>query len=259
MTQSPPFQLAADTRRGPRATNQDRAIARSLGSDPGTPCLVAATADGVGGHVDGGEASTEVLRQLVAVLTSHPALAANPAALSRAVSGISRGIASGLSTLAAVVILGDDATVVTVGDSRVYRLGLSGWKRVSVDHTVLEEARSRGAVPRGAGGASGVPRSIPWTNMLTRVMGGGAGVRADILGPIPHADDVWLVVTDGVWGPLADKGVAERCRKAASAGEAVAHLLDDALDEGGTDNVGAAIVAPSRWPFPLDPAARGRS
>jgi serine/threonine protein phosphatase PrpC len=62
--------------------------------------------------------------------------------------------------------------------------------------------------------------------------------RADV-----KRGDVILLCTDGLTKHVSDAAIAERLRTMTSSEQVVRALVDDALADGGTDNVTVLIVA----------------
>lgn len=244
-----PPELASHTLQGRRASSQDHAMTQVLPGGGGVPTLVAGVADGVGSVPGGAAASSSVLDQLMRRLQDNPSVAMSPGPLGHLIAGIGQSIPSGLTTLAAIFVHWPSVVVAAVGDSRVYRITEGRAVQVSRDHNLLQDARDRGLDLKLNLDVADGPVQAVWANALTRVLGQGRSVAPEIHGPFQGEHDLWLAVTDGVWGSLTTDEISERCWSAPSASDAVGTLLEDALAAGSTDNVGAAVVAPRGWPF----------
>ena len=78
------------------------------------------------------------------------------------------------TTMGAVLIRGKKATVVNVGDSRAYRITGNVIRRITRDHSVVEELIQHGALtPEEA-------RRHPQRNLITRALGTTKQVQADL-------------------------------------------------------------------------------
>ena len=112
-----------------------------------------AVADGLGGTPHAERASRAVLEELAAALQGG---ALFDRGLVRRIHGrLCNRLAYGetigsAATLAAVQIQGEQCSVMSVGDSRVYHLSSQGeWQQLSRDHTVLSGMIARGEAEEG--------------------------------------------------------------------------------------------------------------
>jgi protein phosphatase len=94
--------------------------------------------------------------------------------------------------------------------------------------------------------AGALPKEIaarsPLAHVLTSALGGTEATpdvsRADV-----KRGDVILLCTDGLTKHVSDAAIAERLRTMTSSEQVVRALVDDALADGGTDNVTVLVVA----------------
>jgi len=232
-----------------RAVNEDSV----LGEAP-----VFAVADGMGGHALGDRASQAAIAALrVVVPAGRPAspedvreavrranadvraigeeLRASAAAGGIAAIG-ARSIAG--TTLAAVVLVDPAAwMVVHLGDSRVY-----GWdgrvlRRLTTDHSLVQELQDAGAID-----AAQAERH-PDRNVVTRAIGAHDAVvpEARVLDlRLPGDAPALLVCSDGLTKELDDATIAGLLGAGADADALVAA----AVRAGGHDNVSAVLVRP---------------
>jgi protein phosphatase len=222
---------------GRRAVNQDAAIATSL---PGDRDLVA-VADGMGGHAAGAVASTRSLEVLARELTADRDLAEAVRVTNEAVYAASRDAdtyAGMATTLVAVLRTGDHYQIANIGDSRAYRLTDRRIEQITADHSFIAEAARSGRLTQQEAARS------PWRNAVTRAIGIGPAVEADIYGPFgiddePHAI---LLCTDGVYKALDDAAILRTALLAEDPVAAARHLALRALHCGSDDNITAAII-----------------
>ena len=125
-----------------RESNQDVAAATPLRD--GSQLLV--VADGVGGEAGGGGASLTALDAVLELLTEQPpidpeaALRDAFAAANRQVRALRSGAHARMSTtLVAALVRGSTAWLANVGDSRGYLVTSHGAKRLTQDHSWVEE------------------------------------------------------------------------------------------------------------------------
>ncbi|GHP00756.1 hypothetical protein KSF_108030 [Reticulibacter mediterranei] len=209
-------------------------------------------ADGVGGAIDGQEASrravhafvNEVLPQLLEEPLRREALrdllvagiqAANQAVYQRNQDPMLLGSTMG-TTFTAVVSVGCDAYVSSIGDSRayVYREG-TGLMRLTQDHSkVAELVKLQVITPREA-------YYHPERNVILRALG-GRGLEIDE--PIQfqlQKGDVLLLCSDGLWEMVRDPrgdDMAAILKRNLSAEEMAENLVRLALSGGGPHNTG---------------------
>jgi protein phosphatase len=219
-----------------RAHNEDSLVAGPA---------VFAVADGMGGHAAGDVASAAVVTRLAEFA---PGPFVEPDAIGAALRAATADIALALDeenlgigttvTGVALTLRRDEVywTVFNVGDSRVYMVEDGELRRVTVDHSVVQELVDSGAIrPEEA-------ESHPERNVITRAVGFN-------LEPVP---DYWmvpvrpgarvLICSDGLTKELAEAAIAQRLTAGADAGRTARGLVDAALAAGGRDNVTAVVV-----------------
>lgn len=222
-----------------RAANQDAAVAEAL---PGGASLLA-VADGLGGHVGGEVASDLAIGALAASLRAsggeppEAALRLAFAAANEAVRARRRGaLASMCTTLVAAVAREGAAYVAHTGDSRAYLVVGSEARRLTLDHSWVEEEIRAGRLDPAA------PEAALRRHVVTRAVGLETDAGEDVSGPIAlPPGGVLLLCSDGLHGPLDDDAIAEA---AADARAGLARrLIEAALARGGPDNVAVALFA----------------
>lgn len=231
-----PFRSSWYTDRGRRAVNQDAVVVRTL---PGGREL-AAVCDGMGSHAEGGLASHVALEGLVVALSKGKALKeavedANAAVLEAAANSPDR---SGMgTTLVAVLRDGERYEVVNVGDSRAYRVDGSGIEQITQDHSFVAEAVQSGRMSREEAASS------PWKNAVTRSLGTDAAVDVDRFGAFEAGEPTMVILcTDGVHGVLGSSDILDIIGRTANIRDVARELGEQALINGGEDNVAVAAV-----------------
>lgn len=200
-------------------------------------------ADGVGGGRGGAQASRLAAETFAGLVVSAPAgQRLDDALLRDAVTRVHeavvragevddalRGLAS---TLSAVVIEGDRAKLVHVGDSRVYRCSGGRIEQLTRDHTLAAEVERQ-----GGGGVA--PR---FQNMLARAIGAGERVVPDVTETSLREGDWLLLVTDGVTKALETSELLGLVGAAGSPEGVCSGILRAALARGPADNLTVAAV-----------------
>lgn len=145
------------------------------------------------------------------------------------------GVLAGMgATLAAVRVRGDKATIVHVGDSRVYLLRGGEVRAVTRDHSLYEELRRAGEVLPARG-------QFAYGNVITRAIG-TASAQAEVQQSVLAPGDLLVVCTDGLWEPVPEAELLEICA-ALPLAAACRRLVEVALAHGGSDNITVAMVA----------------
>jgi PPM family protein phosphatase len=140
------------------------------------------------------------------------------------------------TTLTALSILGAEAFIVHVGDSRAYLFRDGKLEQLTRDHTVVQELVRQGLIfPEEA-------RTHRLRHVLTNVIGGKPGVEGEVVKLRLADGDRLLLCTDGLHGPVSDEQIAEILRKNPDAEDACEALIDATLDRGARDNVTAVVA-----------------
>jgi len=141
------------------------------------------------------------------------------------------------TTLVAVLILGNQAFMIYVGDSRIYLLRDSALEQLTEDHTVYNELIKRKKMPREQ-----IEKLAP-KNAITRAVGVYEHAEPDTLVLDVLAGDRFLLCTDGLSGYFEEdlEGLSRHLSN--PDGEAAARaLIESANAQGGKDNITTIIV-----------------
>jgi serine/threonine protein phosphatase PrpC len=211
-------------------------------------------ADGMGGHAHGDAASQTVIR----VFTDHieENLPSTPERIldaihssNDAVRGLSSdedfGTMMSGTTLAglAVVDAGDGIgfhwMAYNVGDSRIYTWDGQALAQLSVDHSAVQEMIEAGLIKAADA------EKHPVRNVITRAIGAGEFVDADVWLQPATGTHTFLICSDGLTKELSERELAGLL--ADPAGRADLGRLADtfvaaALAKGGRDNVTVVLV-----------------
>lgn len=210
--------------------------------------FLAMVADGVGGGVGGEQASRNTLREVTqyvhhsmhcyysadsadddaftrsleeAAMTCHNQLGEQAAA--------DPSLRTMATTLTLLLGLWPRLYLLQVGDSRYYLFRDGELTQVSRDQTLAQEMIDMGVLKRQ-------DAKNRWSNILSSAIGG------------PHSQPVvtavendWgrvhLLCSDGLTKHVSDERIADRLRTMQSAQQVCQDLLNDALEDGGTDNI----------------------
>lgn len=208
-------------------------------------------ADGMGGH-QGGETASRVCVEEVTrhfekfqnsamderALTEEALLSAN-----RTIYEISTKDTAlqGMGTTATILRIANHlATIVQVGDSRVYYWNKTGLWQLTRDHSLVQEKLRAGLITRDQ------VRSDEMKNVITRSVGYEANVHADTYQFTIDQGDGFLLCSDGLSGPVDDALIFEILEETTSSGlcleDAAKRLVQAANSRGGDDNVTVVLV-----------------
>ena len=145
----------------------------------------------------------------------------------------------GMGTTIAGLLINQNgyATIVNVGDSRVYRLRGNHFEQLTQDHTWLNELFEDGEISEKEATNSSEK------NVITRALGIAPKVKIDVrLEPIQEKD-IFLICSDGLSGPVSDeeiKNVILGFRN--NLKDACSVLIETANNLGGPDNISVILV-----------------
>jgi PPM family protein phosphatase len=228
------LQTAGQTDKGPVRENNEDAF---LASD-----RLAMVADGMGGHPSGEVASSVVAGVVRAAFTGRSAdeliaaiRAANWAIWDRAAG---QAELEGMGTTVCAVGLIDDGrlTVVNVGDSRAYLWHQGSLTQLTRDHSLTAELVERGEIR-----LEDAPEH-PYHGILTRALGMGPEVEVDATTFDVQAGDRLLLCSDGLFNELTFTEIAGIIAGEEGLSSMAQHLVTNAVDHGGRDNVSAVVA-----------------
>jgi len=141
------------------------------------------------------------------------------------------------TTVVAAVVAGGGAFIAHVGDSRAYLIRAGTARQVTQDHSIVNELLQTGAITPDEA------RVSKYRNVITRAVGLYPQVKVDTLFLDLVDGDRIMLCTDG----LSDLVEEENIAQIASSGNvthATENLVQQALHNGGTDNVSVIMVEP---------------
>lgn len=214
-----------------------------------------AVADGVGG-AQAGEVASQMAVEILGEAFINIGNQSDPEetmriALDRANEAIyqmSRDLpqlSSMATTVVALHVAGDIATIAHVGDSRVYRIDPNGRLfRETDDHSVVEEeVRAGRLTPEQA-------LNHPSRNVISRALGADHEVEPDVKCVLIHPGTRFLLCSDGITRHIDDAEIRELLDKDAEPADICAEMKGICFSRGAEDNLTAVIVS-----FPGDRTA----
>ncbi len=214
-------------------------------------CGLFCVADGLGGHASGEVASRMAIDELAAHFRATEGEAAGPPPeerLAAAVKNANRAIhgrgraepalaGMGTTLVAGFFAEGGPLHVAHVGDSRAYLFRDGELRRLTEDHSLLQD------FIRQAHPSEAEIDAFPHKNVIVRAVGMRPEVEVELSRVEIRQGDVLLLCCDGLFGMLPDDRMAAILREeGAEILRANQLLLDAALDAGGADNVTSILV-----------------
>ncbi|MFI5025909.1 MAG: Stp1/IreP family PP2C-type Ser/Thr phosphatase [Solirubrobacterales bacterium] len=137
------------------------------------------------------------------------------------------------TTLTAALVQGNEVSLAHVGDSRAYVFRDGELKRLTKDHSLVEELRSQGRL------TDAEAEEHPQRSIITRALGPEPKVNVDTMTFTAKPSDVFLLCSDGLTTMVSDEEIAEILSDAKTMRAAVTRLVDAANRNGGRDNITA--------------------
>ncbi|MFH2101969.1 MAG: protein phosphatase 2C domain-containing protein [Chloroflexota bacterium] len=251
--------------------NEDRysVSAYRLNADDPTPVLFAIVSDGIGGH-RAGEVAAELAVEIISKALAQSDGRQPLLYLAKAIRAASDLIAAqaeddtqrlGMGTTCACAwVIGNRLYTATVGDSRIYLLRGGVLRRLTVDHTWVQEALERGILndeqARNHPNVHVIRRYLgsikpPYPDVRIRLAGDESDSRAVAnQGMRLLPGDRLLLCTDGMTDLVSDEEL-RIVIQTSEADPAIRTLIQMACDRGGHDNITAILLGvPARKTVP---------
>ena len=213
-----------------RQRNEDRFYAKG-------PLLI--VADGMGGYTGGEYASTMVVDTIVDVIEKADIITVD--VLREAILEANRMVfeksqsykeLEGMGTTAVVAYVKEDTLLwAHVGDSRLYIYGDSQLRRMTNDHSMVQELVNAGTITEAE------VIHHPKRNMLTRAIGVYDTVDVDTGMVEVHEGERILLCSDGLSGYIEESRIEEILSEESSESRVLEDLVKLVYDAGARDNV----------------------
>ncbi|MBC6696220.1 Stp1/IreP family PP2C-type Ser/Thr phosphatase [Terrisporobacter mayombei] len=139
------------------------------------------------------------------------------------------------TTLVVAVVYKDDVIIANVGDSRCYLLHNDKLKKITKDHSVVEELLSANLITEEEA------RCHPRRNQITRAMGAEEIIIVDIFREKIEKNDILLLATDGLTGCVEDKSIKEIIKQDKDIKILCDDLINKANENSGRDNISVIL------------------
>jgi PPM family protein phosphatase len=209
-------------------------------------------ADGMGGHENGelasGLAIQTMAQQIIGSVYSSfllnqasPEIAALKNLMLESIQeanlAVKKHVPGGGTTLTALLIYKDQLYLTHVGDSRAYHISQdSAHKVLTRDHTLVRQLVELGQI------SSEEAEVHPQRNILSMALGQWEPLEPDFSClPIPAQGEL-LICSDGLWGVVSEKKIAQLIQATNNPQSACLSLIEAANQAGGPDNITAILI-----------------
>lgn len=139
------------------------------------------------------------------------------------------------TTLVVAVIYKNDVIIANVGDSRGYLLHNNDFRKITKDHSVVEELVNANLITEEEA------RRHPRRNQITRAMGAEEIIIVDIFREKLEKDDILLLATDGLTGCVEDESIKNIIEQDKGIKEICQDLINEANNNSGKDNISVIL------------------
>lgn len=208
---------------------------------------VAVLADGMGG-LEAGEIASRIAVDTIlnglkeAKRLSDATVAAAIGEANRAVleRSIEQGVEMGTTVVTWLLTRQGQCLIGHVGDSRAYRVRAGILRRLTRDHSMVQQMIDEGLLNEAEAETS------PNRNVITRALGLAGKVQADVRSWVHSPGDLYLLCSDGLTDMVAEVEIQSVLAQTdeADLASAAAALVALANDAGGHDNVSVLLIRP---------------
>jgi len=139
---------------------------------------------------------------------------------------------SGMGTTLTAALIGDDeVSFAHVGDSRAYVFRAGELKRLTSDHSLVEELRRQGRLTEAQA------EEHPQRSIITRALGPERDVDVDTLTYPARKGDVFLLCSDGLTTMVPEARIERVLQRGSDLDSALDRLIKEANEGGGRDNI----------------------
>ena len=140
------------------------------------------------------------------------------------------------TTLVAALVVGSEAYVANIGDSRAYRVSHQEIRQITTDHSLVERLVATGQIKREEA------RTHPDRNVIYRTVGDKPQVEVDVFHQSLGRGDSLVLCSDGLSGMVEDAQVQQMVTACLHPQDACEQLVDLANKAGGDDNITVIVV-----------------
>lgn len=197
-------------------------------------------ADGMGGHRDGGIASSMVTEAAATFVHDGNRTSTFLEQMNRVNAKLlerSNGSHDSVvgTTVNALIVEGTRFHCLWAGDSRCYLVRDGKLSQISQDHTEVQELVNSGVISKEEA------KTWPRRNVITRAVGVHSKLDLDLVEGEIQAGDCFVLCSDGLTGHVSDSEILSHAIWS-SPQSACDNLLELALERGGKDNISIIVL-----------------
>ena len=238
------MEIVAESDVGRVRRNNEDALAYDAGRG------IAVLADGMGG-LDAGEVASRIaveriMKLLAEGLVEHGAnpehvitRAVQAANMDVCIRGRDKRVDMGTTVVAWLLTTEGQCFIAHVGDSRAYRLRQGGLKRLTSDHSMVQQMIDDGLL----GEAEAL--TAPNRNVITRALGLDVNVKVDVRSWVHMPGDLYMLCSDGLTDLIPEPEInALLDGLTGDMAAAARKLVSRANEAGGHDNISVLLINP---------------
>ena len=234
-----------------RPVDEDSILAADLSfgiNSENSNFLLLAVADGMGGHAKGEEASKIALNTITK--TVIPQLNENipyTDLLDQGIKNANQAIldytiehpeTAGMGTTSVCAVVKDnDVHLVNLGDSRAYVISNDEIRRVTKDHSLVQQLVDQGLITEEEA------RTHPQSNQISKAIGINPDIESDTMRLKLASDENLLLCCDGVIAHLTDEDIHKTIIESPDPDTACQNIVNLANERGGSDNISLIILS----------------
>lgn len=231
-----------------RNKNQDQAVVAINGKDQ----VLGLVCDGMGGHKAGEIASHVVEDHVLTCFRGNPPFIDDEEVenwlmdtvleahqIVKRMANMNEDTKGMGTTIAVAVVIEDYVYICHVGDSRIYLYNSNSLEQITKDHTLVNELIDRGAISVEEG------KNHRQKNVLMQAIGVDMNIVPDINKVELNGRNV-LICSDGLYNSLSDKEILEVLYKDDLVDHKVHELIEQANEQGGSDNIAVVLIEGGR-------------
>lgn len=197
--------------------------------------------DGMGGHNAGEVASKRAVESIISFIRENYGNMSLDNLLEEAIlyanskiysmSQESTGLSGMGTTITAILELKDIVYVANVGDSACFGINENGIKKLTKDHSLVQELVDSGCITEGEA------KNHPRKNIITRAIGTNSKVDVDIFKLSRNEYKAYLLCTDGLINDVEEEEIWKEVIKSEDFDKSCKELVEIAKERGGRDNI----------------------
>jgi serine/threonine protein phosphatase PrpC len=247
------FPACVVSQAGRRRANEDAALIREL-SIQGKSILIAAVADGMGGHLSGDVASRMAVEGIITHLEKELEGGVEESHVREAICAAYSSINENLlaqgekdirlqdmgTTLTALIVIEDHFVISNLGDTRAYRISNEQIEQITEDHSAGAQSLKEGTITEIEA------REHRFSGSLIRYLGASEDYPPDIFPEEGFFEidkgQVLMLCSDGVSGVVDEIDIYEQIIQTESIDRAAHNLIRLAYLKGSKDNMTIILV-----------------